>query len=60
MYIKSTQIFGEVDDVVIVGRSIVELKEIMKRLMKATQVMELNMQKTNNVKITKIQLIIKF
>ena len=53
LYNKSTQIFGEADDVVMVGKSIVELKEIMKKLMKSAQVIGINMQKKNYVEITK-------
>ena len=53
LYNKSTQIFCEADDVVIVGKSIVELKERVKQIMKSTQVIGINMQKTKYVEITK-------
>jgi hypothetical protein len=36
IYYKSTQIPAYADDIVMVGRSIDALKEIMKKLMKAT------------------------
>ena len=42
---KSTQIFCEADDVVIVGKSIVELKEIMKQINKSEQVIGINMHR---------------
>ena len=44
---KSTQILSDTDDTVIVERSIVKLKETKKQLMKAAQVMGINMQKQN-------------
>ena len=56
---KSTQILTDTDDTVIVERSIVELKETMKQLMKAAQVMRLDMQKTNYIK-SKKQLILNY
>ena len=45
--------------VVIVGGSIVEMKETMKQLMKAAQVMGINMQETKYIKIKKKQILIK-
>ena len=44
---------------VVIEGSIVELKDTIKQLMKAAQVMGLDMQKTKYIKITKSQLIIK-
>jgi sorting nexin-29 len=48
IYNKSTQILAYADDIVVVGRSTYALKETMKKLMKAAQVIGLtvNMQKT--------------
>jgi sorting nexin-29 len=48
VYIKNSQILAYADDIVIIGRSTDVLKETMKKLMKAAQVMGLivNMQKT--------------
>jgi sorting nexin-29 len=55
IYNKSTQILAYADDIVIVGRSTYALKETMKKLMKAAQVMGLtvNMQKTKYMEVTK-------
>jgi sorting nexin-29 len=54
-YNKGTQILAYADDIVIVGRSTDALKETIKKLMKAAQVMGLtvNMQKTKYMGVTK-------
>jgi sorting nexin-29 len=59
IYNKSTQILTYADDVVIVGRATDVLKETMKRLRKAAQVMGLtvNMQKAKYMEVTKRQIL---
>jgi hypothetical protein len=54
-YNKSTQILAYAHDIVIVGRSTDALRETLKKLMKAAQVMGLtvNMQKTKYMEVTK-------
>ena len=53
MYNKSTQIIVYADDIVIVGRSIDTLKERVKTLIKAAQIVGLtvNVQKTKHMKV---------
>jgi len=52
IYNKCTRIYADADDIVTVGRYIVELTDTMKQLMKAAHVTGFNMQKTMYIEIT--------